>query len=174
MEQVASSHPFEKFFASGKLNFEAVRVLVISRRIFREDEIAAHLRLEKFAVLRWREKLVQSPLTTTMTFPATQTSCLFYCRSAPKIELNPSFRSAIREPRKPRFSLKSGDPLTFSDLEGDLTPSDFEFNFQPRFAKTYANHFSISAKDRRGAPCCYLELGRHVDLKSETLFSFPK
>lgn len=47
--------------ANSTLNFEAVRVLVISRRIFREDKFVTHLRLEKFAVLRWREKLVQSP-----------------------------------------------------------------------------------------------------------------
>ena len=30
--------------------------------------IATHLRLKKFAVLRWREKLVQSPLTTTIWY----------------------------------------------------------------------------------------------------------
>jgi len=31
-------------------------------------------------------------------------------------------------------------------FEGDLTPSDFEVNFHLQFAKTYAYHFSISAK----------------------------
>ena len=51
-------------FVNSTLNFEAVRVFVIWRRIFREDEFATYLRLEKFAVLRWREKLVQSPLTS--------------------------------------------------------------------------------------------------------------
>ena len=83
-----------------------------------------------------------------MTFPATQTSCLFYCRSTPEFELKPGFCRAVREPRKTRLSLKSGNPLSFSDFEGDLTPSDFELNFQPQFAKTYAYHFSISAKCR--------------------------
>lgn len=120
------------------------------------------------------EVVLLSPPCSTMTFPATQTSCLFYCRSAPKIELNPSFRSAIREVRKPRLSLKSGDPLTFSDLEGDLTPSDFEFNSNPGLQKPMLPVFSISAKNRRDAPGCYPESGRHVDLKPETLFSFPK
>ena len=53
LEQVASLYAF---FANSTLNFEAVRVLVISWRIFREAEFATHLRLEKFAVLRRREK----------------------------------------------------------------------------------------------------------------------
>ncbi len=61
LEQVASLYAF---FANSILNFEAVQVLVISRRIFREDKFVILLRLEKFAVLRWREKLVQSPLTS--------------------------------------------------------------------------------------------------------------
>ena len=101
-----------------------------------------------------------------MTFPATPTSCLFYCRSAPKIELNPSFRSAIREVRKPRLSLKSGDPLTFSDLEGDLTPSDFEFNFQPRFAKTYAARFFNKCEKSSDAL-------RRSSMKSRNIEDFP-
>ena len=54
LEQVASLYAF---FANSILNFEAVQVLVISRRIFREDKFVILLRLEKFAVLRWREKL---------------------------------------------------------------------------------------------------------------------
>ena len=65
LEQVASLYAF---FANSILNFEAVQVLVISRRIFREDKFVILLRLEKFAVLRWREKLVQSPLTTTIWY----------------------------------------------------------------------------------------------------------
>ncbi len=55
MGKVGASCKLVCFFANSTLNFEAVRVLVISRRIFREDEFVILLRLEKFAVLRWRE-----------------------------------------------------------------------------------------------------------------------
>ena len=109
-----------------------------------------------------------------MTFPATPTSCLFYCRSAPKIELNPSFRSAIREVRKPRLSLKSGDPLTFSDLEGDLTPSDFEFNFQPRFAKTYAARFFNKCEKSPGRVLLLSGIRSTCRLKIGNAVFFPK
>lgn len=34
-------------------------------------------------------------------------------------------------------------------LSGVKSPSDFEVNFQPEFAKTYAYHFSISAKGNK-------------------------
>ena len=38
----------------------------ISWRIFREDEFATHLRLEKFAVLRWREKFQKASKWSTI------------------------------------------------------------------------------------------------------------
>jgi len=108
-----------------------------------------------------------------MTFPATLSSCLFSCLSAPKFELKAGFCRAVRESRNPRLSLKSGNPLTFSDFEGDLPPSDFEVNIQLRFAKTYAYHFSISAKDR-GPPLlfsgirstCRLKIGFECETRS--------
>ena len=65
-----------------------------------------------------------------------------------KIDLKPDARRAVLEPRKPPRALKSGNPLTFSDFEGGLTPSLFELNSHPEFAKTYAYHLEISAKRR--------------------------
>ena len=65
-----------------------------------------------------------------------------------KIDLKPDARRAVLEPRKPPRALKSGNPLTFSDFEGGLTPSLFELNSHPEFAKTYAYHLEISANRR--------------------------
>ena len=85
---------------------------------------------------------------STIAFPATQTSCLFYCHSAPNLTSNRPFSVRFERPQKPRLSLKSGNPLTFTASEGDLTPSDFELNVQREFAKTDTTRFSISAKRR--------------------------
>ena len=65
-----------------------------------------------------------------------------------KIKLKTALCRAVLEPRKPPRSLKSRNPLTFSDFEGDLTPSDFELNSHSEFAKTYADHLEISANRR--------------------------
>lgn len=46
-------------------------------------------------------------------------------------------------------------------------PSDFsvfEGNTPPWFAKTYAHHFSISAKDHRNAPCVVIR--NQVDMST--------
>jgi len=45
-------------------------------------------------------------------------------------------------------TILTGNTLSFSDFEGDLTPSDFELNFHSRFAKTYACRFSITVERR--------------------------
>lgn len=55
-------------------------------------------------------------------------------------------------------------PADFAQAE---FTGDYRLNFRPRFAKTYAYHFSISVKNRRERPFCFPESGRHVDLKSD-------
>jgi len=66
---------------------------------------------------------------------------------SPEIDLKSAVSRVVLETAKTRLPLKSGNPLTFSDFEGDLTPSDFELNSHPVFAKTDAYHFAISAKN---------------------------
>ena len=66
--------------------------------------------------------------------------------------------------RYPDFGKSGFAPADFAQAE---FAGDYRLNFQPRFTKPYAYHFSISAKDRRNPPCCFFsESGRHVDLKS--------
>ena len=53
--EVGSSNLFSTIFAMFKLFFEVEWSSSFSRRIFREVKMLLLLRLEKFAILRWRE-----------------------------------------------------------------------------------------------------------------------
>ena len=105
-------YPFEKF-----THYEQVRQL--EQEVISREDFKVHLKTilrsifplncnkkpfcnicERFEAGR---KFAVFTVTSTMTFPATQTSCLFYCLSAPKSTSKPPFAVRFERPQKRGF-----------------------------------------------------------------------